>query len=161
MVDAGEMSGAEVDAVLGDLRPPQGIATKREHAFTPWDATIIADLVRKDGSGRRMMADTHIGPHALDKAAPSLAIDAAVSAFVLCSSGDVLPPELIAHLHKAAKLLATLLPHIVGRRDRDQATVNEFFLIRLELRLAGASDSHIGTLLCCMRELGEAMPIRN
>jgi len=25
-----------------------------------------------------MMADTHIGPHALDKAAPSLAIDAAV-----------------------------------------------------------------------------------
>ena len=40
-----------------------------------------------------MMADTHIGPHALDKAAPSLAIDAAVSAFVLRSSGDVLPPE--------------------------------------------------------------------
>jgi hypothetical protein len=49
-VDAGEMSGAEVDAVLGDLRPPQGIATKREHAFTPWDAPIIADLVRQDGS---------------------------------------------------------------------------------------------------------------
>jgi hypothetical protein len=43
-----------------------------------------------------MMADTHIGPHALDKAAPSLAIDAAVSAFVLRSSGDVLPPESIA-----------------------------------------------------------------
>ena len=35
---------------LGDLRPPQGIATKREHAFTPWDAPIIADLVRQDGS---------------------------------------------------------------------------------------------------------------
>jgi len=67
-----------------------------------------------------MMADTHIGPHALDKAAPSLAIDAAVSAFVLRSSGDVLPPESIAHLHKAAKLLATLLPHIAGRRDREQ-----------------------------------------
>ena len=50
LVDAGEMSGAEVDAVLGDLRPPQGIATKREHAFTPWDAPIIADLVRQDGS---------------------------------------------------------------------------------------------------------------
>jgi hypothetical protein len=63
---------------------------------------------------------------------------------------------------KAAKLLATLLPHIAGRRDRDQATVNEFFLIRLELRLAGASDSHIGTLLRRVREqLGEAMPIRN
>jgi hypothetical protein len=109
-----------------------------------------------------MMADTHIGPHALDKAAPSLAIDAAVSAFVLRSSGDVLPPESIAHLHKAAKLLATLLPHIAGRRDRDQATVNEFFLIRLELRLAGASDSHIGTLLRRVREqLGEAVPIRN
>ena len=69
--------------------------------------------------------------------------------------------KLIAHLHKAAKLLATLLPHIVGRRDRDQATVNEFFLIRLELRLAGASDLHIGTLLRRVRELGEAMPIRN
>jgi len=67
-----------------------------------------------------------------------------------------------SHLHKAAKLLATLLPHIAGRRDRDQATVNEFFLIRLELRLAGASDSHIGTLLRRVREqLGEAMPIRN
>jgi len=35
LVDAGEMSGAEVDAVLGDLRPPQGIATKREHALRP------------------------------------------------------------------------------------------------------------------------------
>jgi hypothetical protein len=35
-------------------------------------------------------------------------------------------------------------------------------LIRLELRLAGASDSHIGTLLRRVREqLGEAMPIRN
>ncbi len=67
-----------------------------------------------------------------------------------------------SRLHKAAKLLATLLPHIAGRRDRDQATVNEFFLIRLELRLAGASDSYIGTLLRRVREqLGEAMPIRN
>jgi hypothetical protein len=58
-------------------------------------------------------------------------------------------------------LLATLLPHIAGRRDRDQATVNEFFLIRLELRLAGASDSHIGTLRRVREQLGEAMPIRN
>jgi hypothetical protein len=56
-----------------------------------------------------MMADTHIGPHALDKAAPSLAIDAAVSAFVLCSSGDVLPPGSIAHLHKSRKIARNLI----------------------------------------------------
>ena len=73
-----------------------------------------------------MMADTHIGPHALDKAAPSLAIDAAVSAFVLRSSGDVLPPESIAHLHKAAKLLATLLPHIAGVTATKRPSMNSF-----------------------------------
>ena len=49
LVDAGEMSGAEVDAVLGDLRPPQGIATKREHAFTPGTPPSLRTLSARTG----------------------------------------------------------------------------------------------------------------
>ena len=56
-----------------------------------------------------MMADTHIGPHALDKAAPSLAIDAAVSAFVLCSSGDVLPPRVDRASAQSRKIARNLI----------------------------------------------------